>query len=554
MAVMGFIRPKETSKNVEQKSLIVPKNYTHSFAVGQTGCGKTSSFIYPNLNDRVEHGHGIIFFDHKGKENKAVKYFAHKHNRLDDVIEIGVPWGITINLIKNFNEKKIRSFVVSLMAMKSEHDYWSTSASNLVSGIWKTVKAYENIIKEADNINLKKSYLGTVVRFKLPTVLTFTEIANICKSTASIASFLNKVQKLSERFGKNINAKIEDWSERHDELVVNNKYLDLMTSFLDFKNIVDTELKSLEIFKDALTDNNRSSTFQTMILSMSSTFSSISDNKVFNDPNGLDLAQELDAGKIIVINSQEISDVVLSNLTSSTLEELSKRVGQTNIQPVSCFIDEAQRVLGGSSNGSMDLHTDILRESFTEILISFQSYALMNNALGESHFKALILNLVSSYHFKNAVVVDNLETDKLDIFECYINAEDNICTSKAIFLDKNEVFDTEVEYFDLHGIYHQLNIDRENRDKVIQFNPALYQRGLINLVSRDGTIKTIKLRNIDKELESRSVIHKIIKEHEATLKHKREANPDYETLTAAMRADNKNLNDFMSLPGSSSNA
>ena len=45
MATMGFIK---SDKNRESKTskIIVPETFTHSIAFGQTGCGKTTSFIY----------------------------------------------------------------------------------------------------------------------------------------------------------------------------------------------------------------------------------------------------------------------------------------------------------------------------------------------------------------------------------------------------------------------------------------------------------------------------------------------------------------------------
>lgn len=519
MRKLGFIQENNTKKSVEQTSIIVPKNFTHSYVVGQTGCGKTSSFIYPNLDDRIKNGHGILLMDFKGKEHRSAKFFAHKHNRLSDVLEIGTPWGIRTNLISNMNEKELKSFVISLMSMKAENDYWSVSGSNLVISAWKSIKAYKNIIEEADKINNKKIYLGVIERFKLPTALTFAEITNVCKSTVSIASFLNRVQKLSERFEKTINSKIEDWLNRHDEDVVKNKYLDLMTSILHFKDIVENELKSLEVFKDSLDESNKSSSLTTLIMSMSTTFSSVADNKSFNDADGLDLAKELDNGKIIIINAQEISSIVLGNLVSSTLQELSKRVRQTKINPVSVFIDEAQRILGGG--GSMDLHAEILREAKVELFLAFQSHSLMINALGESPFKALLLNLVSSYHFKNGVVVDDLETNKLKEFECFINGEDTIHAAIPIFIDPEEIYDVEVEYFKINLFYEMLNIDEKYRDQVIQFNHILYQINQIDLKAKDGTLTTIKLRDKKRELESLKVIDELIINHQVVVTHKK---------------------------------
>ena len=519
MRKLGFIQENNTKKSVEQTSIIVPKNFTHSYVVGQTGCGKTSSFIYPNLDDRIKNGHGILIFNYKGSEDKAVKFFADKHRRLEDVIEIGVPWGVHINLISAMNEKELKSFVVSLMSMKAENDYFSESGSNLVVTIWKSIKAYIEIIEEADKINNKKSYLGTVVKFKLPTALTFAEIANICKSTVSIASFHNKVIKLSERFEKTLNSKIEEWLERHDEVVVKNKYLDLMTSVLHNKDIVETGMKSLDVFSDSL-EGSKNSSMTTLIMSMSTTFASVADNNAFNSEDGLDLAHELDQGKIIIINSQEISSVVLGSLVSSTLQELSKRVRQTKINPVSVFIDEAQRVLAGGG-GSIDLHTDVCRASFIEIFLSFQNYSLMQNAIGELNFKALILNLVSSYHFKNGVVVDDLETNKLKEFECFINGEDTIHAAIPIFIDPEEIYTVELEYFKRNNIYEMLNIDEKYRDQVIQFNPILYQKNQIDLKAKDGTLTTIKLRDKKRELESLKVIDELILNHQVVVTHKK---------------------------------
>ncbi|OCL90818.1 hypothetical protein [Arcobacter porcinus] len=52
IATIGFIPTtvKNSTQKVKDKELIVPMTYTHSCAIGQTGCGKTTSYIYPNMN------------------------------------------------------------------------------------------------------------------------------------------------------------------------------------------------------------------------------------------------------------------------------------------------------------------------------------------------------------------------------------------------------------------------------------------------------------------------------------------------------------------------
>ena len=361
------------------------------------------------------------------------------------------------------------------------------------------------------------------------------------QSVNKIATFVNKVQKISVRFVKMTQTKIEDWYEKYGLEASENKYLELMTKALFFENLVKTELKSLEVFKDAAEESGgRSTSYQTLMLAIAPTFASIAD-KNFNDANGIDIVDALNNKAILIVNSQELSNPVLSNLISSVLQELSKRVRSTNIQPVSVFLDEIQRII----TPEFDLKSEILRESMVELIVSFQNVSLMQEVLGKTAFLALIQNLSTSFHFKNALDFEALETSKLETFQYYKNNIDIVHTAKPIFLDKEEVFDVEIEYFHLHGIYDQLNIDKKDRDKVIQFNPYLFQKGLIDLVSKDGSVRTIKLRDKHKELETISVIHKVIKEHEATLKHKREAEPDYESLSEAIKANSKQLDLFL---------
>ena len=108
--IMGFIKEKKPTK-VSNNSLIVTKDFTHSCAIGQTGCGKTSSYIYPNLEQRIKDKDAILFFDYKGKEHQAVKYFAKEDNRFDDVIEIGKDWGKSINLLKYMSKGDLEDFI-----------------------------------------------------------------------------------------------------------------------------------------------------------------------------------------------------------------------------------------------------------------------------------------------------------------------------------------------------------------------------------------------------------------------------------------------------------
>ena len=51
--IMGFTRTRE---NAEKKGALIPSDFTHAAIIGETGSGKTTAMIYPNLLDRMQKG------------------------------------------------------------------------------------------------------------------------------------------------------------------------------------------------------------------------------------------------------------------------------------------------------------------------------------------------------------------------------------------------------------------------------------------------------------------------------------------------------------------
>jgi len=512
---MGFLQNTTADKQVKKQTLIVDDTFRHSYSVGQTGCGKTSGYIYPNLDDRIKNGNAIILLDHKGKENQAVKYCAKKYNRLDDVIEIGLHYGSSCNLIEYFNTKELKLFIEQIMSLGSENDYWITSASNIIVSLYNIIKSYIDIMKSTDDHNIQDTLYSAIKRHRLPTRLTFADLADVVSSHKKLANFVVSAKRVNDRFNAIIEGYIQDLVMQVEASEIKDMYLDVVTKNIHFTNVVKAETKSLRIFVDSNNDSSgKSSTLQTIILSMSSTFSAIATNENINDYNGLDLAAELNKGKILIINSQELSNIVLGTLTSSILQELSKRVQQPNIRPISVFIDEAQRVV----NNKMDLHTDVLRESKVEIFLAFQNHNLMINAIGKDKFYALIQNLSSSYIFANSIDFNDYETSKLDTFEYYHKDTTTVQTAEPMFLDPDDLFDASLQYCTDNKLYDKLNIEMKHRDKVIQFNPYLYQQNSVELKSRDGEIIVVKLRDASMEQEASFVIQDIIGMQKVKLK------------------------------------
>ena len=94
----GFIQ-----ETIPTQSPKVLTDFRHALCVGETGCGKTTSFMLPNIADRIKAGHGMLIMDFKGNLHEQVKVLAEQQNRLIDVVEIGVPWGTSINLFQNMS-------------------------------------------------------------------------------------------------------------------------------------------------------------------------------------------------------------------------------------------------------------------------------------------------------------------------------------------------------------------------------------------------------------------------------------------------------------------
>ena len=99
---MGFNTPKgKYIKNIE-----VPKDFTNAIFFGRTGSGKTTGAILPVIQDRIKSDYGLLIYDFKGNLHLQTKYIANKFNRLDDVVEIGKPWGENINILKYLTTKQ----------------------------------------------------------------------------------------------------------------------------------------------------------------------------------------------------------------------------------------------------------------------------------------------------------------------------------------------------------------------------------------------------------------------------------------------------------------
>ena len=522
MNAIGFLQ--NNLSNCDTKiSTIVPINFTHSCAIGETGCGKTTSYIYPNLDERIKNNHSILMYDYKGKEHLALKTIAKKHNKLENVIEIGVPWGKKINLLKYMNEAEVRKFVINIVGLTDKDPYWSTSAANIVVSIFKVYKEHIDILNEVPKKDKKKFNFG--IDTNLLKELTFATIATIVKDVDSIVEFVETISDLIAVYKHNFESLLLNSCRKDTDEIAKERYQALLEKILIFENNFEKYLEPLDIFMNS---SRKSSTFESIILSMSTTFATISSIDAFNKDE-LDIVKELNNGKIIVINTQELSSSALSAFSASLFQELSKRVTVKNKNGISIFIDEAQRVL----TGEFDLYEDVLREAKVELFLAFQNHSLMIESLGENNFIALYQNLSSRFHFRNNIAFKEIQTDELSQFEFLLHDDDTKHVSNKIFLNNDELFTAQQEYLRVNNIYKKYALKKYMNKYILLFNPYIFKQNKLMLEDKKGNTIIVPIRNIAIEIEVNKYMKELLKKSKKSFLSNRkvEINDEEQTLT-----------------------
>ncbi len=211
-------------------------------------------------------------------------------------------------------------------------------------------------------------------------------------------------------------------------------------------------------------------------------------NSFFNT-NSFDIAEALNEGKIIVINAESLSDALLESLNNVILHELTKRTRKIEVNPVSIFIDEAQRVLSKNT----DLPVDILREAKVDIFLATQNSALLKDRLTSEKYDALIGNLTQKYYFKNSVKEELDEENTLgtlEIFE-YLSFDgefSEVIQAEPIYISKQEKLLIEYEYQKKHKVLTQYSYLNRKKTLVLEYIPRMFKEKKLIAIN----IKTFK--------------------------------------------------------------
>jgi len=486
MTSMGFITQEK--KKETRTDAIVPINFTHAHAIGQTGCGKTTSFIYPNLAYRIKNKHSILLYDFKGKEHLALKYFAHKYDRENDLIEIGKPWGMKTNLIRIMSPNTLESFVETMIGSDAKDPYWPKSATKLFINVYNVVKILEKIYTSL-TINADKNSFLEVLNFDedlehndfvYPNKLSFHSVLFIAQSEESLAAFVSHLSGLTQNIERFFYQCLDNQDKQYAQAALIKKYAKPIKHFMQYKKIVKTTKKRLESYAKVNGENPKISIIMNLLPL------NIIANDLTLNTDECNIIDALNEGALISINSRDMSDEFTQGLNKAIFSELSKRSLLSNVQPVSIFIDEAQRIM----NKDSDYHLDVLRECKVELFLAYQNAELMKDKLGELKYKALQQNLSSSFYFRNDENSQDFQTSLLQDFESFSskNSYEKPMVFKPMFLKKETLLQAEQSYLKKQEVYKIFQLEKYEKSCIVIYDKLNFEEDKVILYS----IKTDK--------------------------------------------------------------
>jgi type IV secretory pathway TraG/TraD family ATPase VirD4 len=499
MGTMGFIQSAENETRTKEptSSIIVDETFTHSIAFGQTGCGKTTSFIYPNLKHRLNLGHGILLYDYKGKEHLSVKALAQEAGRLGDVVEIGKPWGENINLIQKMDEDELDKFFDNILKHGEDSKYWQNSAKSLGQTLLQVLKGIESFADALTFIEGTRLKEINFLSYSYPTKRTLQSLVQICKTFETLKAFISNLPALQKYIEKLIEEAARNAFEKNsDPKIMQAQFAKLISTKKTLEIIIETNQNSLDSFGE---DSNENLT-QNIMGSLISPLVSLSQNRAFNT-DSFDIAKALNNGSIIIINVESLSSAALESLSNTILYELSKRTKSLNINPISIFIDEVQRVVSKNS----DLPIDVMREAKVDMFLATQNTALLKEKLKDEKFDALMGNLTQKFYYKSSVD-EELESENdlktLQAFE-YISLADNfmeVHAASALFMDEKRKMLVEFSYQKSLNVLEDFLYKHREKRIILDYDSRLYKDNkiiAINIESkREHILESMNKANI----------------------------------------------------------
>jgi len=470
---IGFTKQEEDAQICKEGNLIIPCNFTHAAIIGETGCGKTTSMIYPNLLDRMQRGHGVFVFDYKGCEESAVMALAKRAGRLKDVVVVGTFLGEKINLIKNISGRDFKNTTSSLM--KTIDSFWQEYGANLTLSIFNFLKTLSEFADVARKYNVRG--FDTAIKLSGTYPFNIHTIRNLTQELLKFNEFLASVKSDLRPNPYWINGEKKEVRLRFkDLLTARQNLIDIMDRF-DVTKVKDNE----KIAND----------FRNLSI-MATVINELADDETVNaDKNSI--SQYLNEGKIVVFNAINSSSQTLAMLLDSFIPSFIKRAGGENLIPISLFLDETAKIAGKNSN----FHEEILRQSKVELILAFQNESTLKKELGYDKYEALMGNMVDIYLMKNkslfTIGADAVNCSRLKPFECLHDGERNLL--KPMFIDEVEKREAAYE-FELINKLQEKMLEKKAKGCVMKFSEWHFRNGQITLVDvKSGKEKIGELKD-----------------------------------------------------------
>ena len=313
MSQLGFNR----SSNTLPKVSVPIDEFKHALFIGKTGNGKTTGGINPVMDSRIAAGYGMLVFDEKGKEHRVVKSIADRHGRLCDVVELGKPHGIRVNLLSRLSERQMESFIRRLLK-RSNDSYWTESSVNMVMALVRWLVA------------IKKLHAFGVEKFgmeRAELIETYTEPKSSIKHEWTLSLDPLSAKELSGYFNDAVAFALvsQRGKSYSDQLLsnilasINKKHLknpEIEQAILIAEALIDEIEASQSVLKGKMikSDLSEASGNNGNYFMLSSILSIVGSNSYVNDPGSQDLSDLLSQSKIVVVNTESFSTPILSTL------------------------------------------------------------------------------------------------------------------------------------------------------------------------------------------------------------------------------------------------
>jgi hypothetical protein len=451
MANVGLIQDEQ----IFEEMPLVDVKFTHSLCIGQTGSGKTSSYIYPNLKHRMEMNHGILFFDIKGNEHFAIKNLAKDAGRLQDVVEIGKPWGRNINILNSLNERKFYDLLIKLVgnpAQGGSNTYFYLEAIALGLNIYQMYKIRSIIIQELGEIEeiLKKEGKPHDIfhsKIKIEQEFTLKDLYLVSRNMDTIYAFVQE----NKEFMKNVHTFLQDYGFLYP-LEHAHLYKNIALNYAEAQEISSWFSKFDYEQKKRDRDEGFDISLISVINSLSGGFNFMATSSasyIAEKEDPFNIVEALQESKIIIINVRVIPDIILEILLEQMFEEMIdlNLKDEAKRTPTSIFIDEAQRLI----NKNMPL--DVLRSSKVDVLMAVQSeLQLLSKFRTHEDWQQISINIAQKFSFHSSVAGSaqlanfHVDTSVLRTFEFVKEGSNRVYTAKPIFLDKSKFEEIEYAY------------------------------------------------------------------------------------------------------------